>query len=201
MKIDNRLELPPLKELIELDEEKFRVKFAGTPIRRLGYSRFLRNTLIAIGNSRDKSLIGPTIKRLDHSSVLVRGMAVWALFKLSNSNFIEEKEKRLQEEEEKRLNEEEEERLKTFNLEKIKRENQIKKEKQLLDKIDQIYKEELDKVEQKKLQQLGEVAKLKEKRIVDEQQEKERQDQIYKEKVRICSLLMSLYALLPYSRR
>lgn len=94
MKIDNRLELPPLKELIELDEAKFRKKFTGTPIRRLGYSRFLRNTLIAIGNSKDKSLIGPTIKRLDHSSVLVRGMAVWALFKLSNSNFIEEKEKR-----------------------------------------------------------------------------------------------------------
>jgi len=89
----------------------------------------------------------------------------------------------LQEEEEKRLNEEEEERLKAFNLEKTKRENQIKKEKQLLEKIDQTYKEELEKEEQEKLIQLEEVTKLKEKRIAEEQQEKEKLDQLHREKI------------------
>tara|TARA_Y100001960_G_C14567545_1_gene774024 strand:- start:352 stop:1026 length:675 start_codon:yes stop_codon:yes gene_type:complete len=95
MNIENHLVLPSLKELIELDEINFRTKFSGTPIRRLGHLRFLRNTLIAVGNSGDKSLISNTIKKLDHESPLVRAMAVWALFKLSRSNFFKEKQKRI----------------------------------------------------------------------------------------------------------
>ena len=95
MKINNSLTLPSLKVLISLDEKKFRERFAGTPVRRLGYERFLRNTLIAIGNSKDKFFIKPVMKKLDHVDILVRGMAVWALFKLSNRSFIREKEKRL----------------------------------------------------------------------------------------------------------
>ena len=77
--------------LVTLDEESFRKKFAGTPIRRLGHDRFLRNILIAIGNSRDKSLINFTIRKLEHSSSLVRSMAVWALLQLCSDRFKIEK--------------------------------------------------------------------------------------------------------------
>ena len=75
--------------------KKFRERFAGTPVRRLGYERFLRNTLIAIGNSKDKFFIKPVMKKLDHVDILVRGMAVWALYKLSPQDFMQEKQKRL----------------------------------------------------------------------------------------------------------
>ncbi len=95
IKINKNLELPSLKMLITLDEKKFRERFAGTPIRRLGYLRFLRNTLIAVGNSKDKYLINEVIEKLDHASILVRAMAIWALYKLSPLDFIQEKHKRL----------------------------------------------------------------------------------------------------------
>ncbi len=74
-----------------MDEESFKKKFSGTPLRRLGYIRFLRNILIAIGNSKDKSLVDFTVSKLEHNNTLVRSMAVWALFKLSTSRFNEEK--------------------------------------------------------------------------------------------------------------
>ena len=68
--------------------------FAGTPVRRIGYNRFLRNILIAIGNSGDSSLIDFTISKLDHNNSLVRSMAVWALSKLSKDIFKLEKQAR-----------------------------------------------------------------------------------------------------------
>ncbi len=94
MHINDSLKLPPLKDLVDLNEKQFRDRFKGTPIRRLGYIRYLRNTLIAIGNSKDKSLIESIIIKLDHENVFVRAMAVWALFKLSKKRFYFEKEKR-----------------------------------------------------------------------------------------------------------
>ena len=96
--INNKLTLPPLSELIDLDENKFKEIFAGTPIRRLGYERFIRNALIAAGNSKEKALIENIIKKLDHESALIRCMAVWALYKLSTKDFLQERQKRLSEE-------------------------------------------------------------------------------------------------------
>jgi epoxyqueuosine reductase len=73
---------PPLAELAALDEADFRKKFAGGPVKRIGFARFLRNVLLAIGNSGDGTLAPLAEQRLDHPSPLVRGMAVWALSRL-----------------------------------------------------------------------------------------------------------------------
>lgn len=76
-----RLELtaPRLVELAQLDDATFRTVFAGTPIKRIGRDRFVRNVLIAIGNAKNKGAL-PIIERLcSDTSVLVRVAAVWAL--------------------------------------------------------------------------------------------------------------------------
>ena len=69
---------PPLAELAALDDAAFRTRFAGTPVKRTGRDRFLRNVLIAIGNAGDPALCAAALARLDDASPLVRGMAVWA---------------------------------------------------------------------------------------------------------------------------
>jgi epoxyqueuosine reductase len=74
---------PPLAELLALDDGAFRARFRGTPIKRTGRDRFLRNVLIAAGNSRDTSLVPLVEARLDDGSPLVRAMAVWALGRLA----------------------------------------------------------------------------------------------------------------------
>jgi epoxyqueuosine reductase len=56
--------------------------FAGTPIKRLGRDRFVRNVMIAIGNSGDPGLLPAIAERLADASPLVRAMAVWALSRL-----------------------------------------------------------------------------------------------------------------------
>jgi epoxyqueuosine reductase len=71
-----------LADLAELDDTAFRALFAGTPIKRTGRDRFLRNVLIAIGNSGDSALIPVAMARLDDEAPLVRGTAVWALSQL-----------------------------------------------------------------------------------------------------------------------
>jgi epoxyqueuosine reductase len=74
---------PPLAELLALDEAAFRLRFAGTPVKRTGRARVVRNALIAAGNSADRTLV-PAIERLlADQSVLVRAMAVWALARLA----------------------------------------------------------------------------------------------------------------------
>lgn len=73
---------PELKNLAALDDENFRTFFSGSPVKRIGHARFLRNVLAAIGNSGDKSLIASAQNHLDHAEVFVRGMAVWALSRL-----------------------------------------------------------------------------------------------------------------------
>ena len=72
----------PLADLARLDDQGFRARFAGTPIKRTGRDRFIRNVLIAIGNSGDAGLAGEAIRLLDDDSPLVRAMAVWALDRL-----------------------------------------------------------------------------------------------------------------------
>ncbi len=76
------LSLPPLAELAELDDASFRALFTKSPIKRSGVSRFLRNVMIAIGNSGDPSLAPSAERRLADDSPLVRGAAVWALSRL-----------------------------------------------------------------------------------------------------------------------
>ena len=56
---------PPLAELAALDEPEFRQKFAGGPIKRIGWARFLRNVMIAIGNSRQPKLVGAALIGLE----------------------------------------------------------------------------------------------------------------------------------------
>jgi len=74
---------PPLAELARLDEVGFRRRFAGSAVKRLGRARFLRNVLIAIGNSGDPGLLPVVRERLSDRSPLVRAMAVWALARLA----------------------------------------------------------------------------------------------------------------------
>ena len=71
-----------LAELARLDDAKFRTLFAKTAIKRTGRDRFVRNVLIAIGNSGDPLLAQEAKRLLDDTSPLVRGAAVWALSRL-----------------------------------------------------------------------------------------------------------------------
>ncbi len=80
--VRDEADTPPLIELLQLDDAGFRVRFAGTPIKRTGRDRFLRNCLIAAGNSGDRSLIRPVEELIEDPSPLVRAMAVWALGEL-----------------------------------------------------------------------------------------------------------------------
>ncbi len=71
-----------LAALVALDDAAFRARFAGTPLKRTGRDRFIRNVLIAIGNSGDQALAPLVAQRVDDASPLVRAMAVWALRRL-----------------------------------------------------------------------------------------------------------------------
>ena len=75
-------EAPTLAALAGLDDPGFCQLFAGSPIKRIGRDRFVRNVLIAIGNTRDPALKDIAVQRLDDTSPLVRAMAVWALARL-----------------------------------------------------------------------------------------------------------------------
>jgi epoxyqueuosine reductase len=78
------LNAPPLAELARLDDASFRSLFAGGPIKRVGRARFVRNVMIAVGNSNDRSLAQVAKERLGDASPLVRGAAVWALARLTS---------------------------------------------------------------------------------------------------------------------
>jgi epoxyqueuosine reductase len=73
------LAAPGLADLARLDDRSFRALFAGTPIKRLGRDRFVRNVLIAIGNSGKREMAPVAAALLGDASALVRAMAVWAL--------------------------------------------------------------------------------------------------------------------------
>jgi epoxyqueuosine reductase len=76
------LDGPALAEMVALDDAGFRALFAGSPIKRIGVGRFIRNVLIAIGNSGDLTLIDAVEDRLGDDDPLVRGAAIWALRRL-----------------------------------------------------------------------------------------------------------------------
>ncbi|MEL6437485.1 MAG: tRNA epoxyqueuosine(34) reductase QueG [Pseudomonadota bacterium] len=73
---------PPLVELLALDDAAFRARFSGSPIKRIGRNRFIRNCLIAAGNSGDATLVPPARHHLSDTNSTVRGAAVWALKRL-----------------------------------------------------------------------------------------------------------------------
>ena len=70
---------PALAELLTLDDAAFRAMFAKTAVKRTGRERFVRNVLIAVGNSGDPSHAAQAERLLSDASPLVRGAAVWAL--------------------------------------------------------------------------------------------------------------------------
>jgi epoxyqueuosine reductase len=76
------LRAPPLAELAGLDDAGFRALFTKSAVKRIGRARFLRNVLIAIGNSGDPTLASAAERLLADASPLVRGAAVWALGRL-----------------------------------------------------------------------------------------------------------------------
>jgi epoxyqueuosine reductase len=78
----DELRAPSLAELSRLDDASFRALFTKSPVKRIGRNRFLRNVLVAIGNSHDASLASDAQRLLDDDNPVVRGAAVWALSQL-----------------------------------------------------------------------------------------------------------------------
>jgi epoxyqueuosine reductase len=79
------LRAPRLAELVRLDDAAFRALFSKSAIKRIGRARFVRNVLIAIGNSGEASLAGQAERLVDDESPLVRGAAIWALGRLDRT--------------------------------------------------------------------------------------------------------------------
>lgn len=73
---------PPLRQFLAMNEAEFRNFFSGSPIKRIGHARFLRNVLLAAGNSGNKGLIPAVQAHLTAESKLVRGMSIWSLGRL-----------------------------------------------------------------------------------------------------------------------
>ncbi len=90
-KLAARAELrsPLLADLVRLDEAGFRTLFAKSPVKRIGRDRFVRNVLIAIGNSGERALAGEAEQLLADPAGLVRGAAVWALGRLDPNRLRE----------------------------------------------------------------------------------------------------------------
>src|SRR5690606_12928128 len=74
----------PLAEFLQLDDAAFRKRFAGTPVKRTGRDRFVRNALIAAGNSGQPDFVVYVEPLLSDPSPLVRAMAVWAAWRLTD---------------------------------------------------------------------------------------------------------------------
>jgi epoxyqueuosine reductase len=76
------LESPLLSELVVLDDTAFRALFSKSPVKRIGRDRFVRNVLVAIGNSEDASLVPVIAPLLEDDAPLVAEMAAWAMGEL-----------------------------------------------------------------------------------------------------------------------
>ena len=79
------LRAPLLSELSQLDDAAFRTLFRKSAVKRIGRNRFVRNVLIAIGNSADRNLAVYAERLLGDASPLVRGAAIWALGRLDRA--------------------------------------------------------------------------------------------------------------------
>ena len=80
------LNAPTLADLAALGENGFRTHFSGSPIKRIGWPRFLRNVLYAIGNSKMPSLIASAETHTHSDIPMVRDAAQWAVFRLQSPN-------------------------------------------------------------------------------------------------------------------
>lgn len=101
------LDQPRLDELARLDDQEFRQLFSGSPIKRIGRDYFIRNVLIAIGNSENKRYVALLIEKMNEQNPYIRAMAVWALKQLTSdqqfkelkkTHFSHEKDKEVQRE-------------------------------------------------------------------------------------------------------
>ncbi len=76
---------PDLGELLALDDAAFRAKFSGSPIKRVGRDRFVRNCLIAAGNSGNAALLGQVEALAGDPDPVVAEAAEWALERLKSN--------------------------------------------------------------------------------------------------------------------
>lgn len=76
------LQAPPLAKFLTFDDATFRAHFSGSPVKRIGRDRFIRNVLIAAGNSGMPELAGSCRELLADPAPVVRGAAIWALSRL-----------------------------------------------------------------------------------------------------------------------
>ena len=81
----NDLLSPSLGRFLAMDEVEFRTFFSANPVKRIGHARFLRNVLVAAGNSGDVRLATLVAARVVHASPVVRGAAIWALARIDPS--------------------------------------------------------------------------------------------------------------------
>jgi epoxyqueuosine reductase len=80
---------PQISDLLTLDDAAFRQLVSGSPIKRIGRDRFVRNVLIAAGNGTDAGLISQIEMLLADPAPVVRGAAIWALGRLSPEAFAQ----------------------------------------------------------------------------------------------------------------
>ena len=98
---------PNLKNFAQLDDAGFRKMFSGSPIKRIGRDKFLRNVMIAIGNSQDQSLKSIVIQNSKDQNAVVRGASIWALSKLEDKDiFVDMRSKALKQEADESVREE-----------------------------------------------------------------------------------------------
>jgi len=76
---------PRLSELAGLDDAAFRALFSGSPIKRIGRDRFVRNVLYAIGNSGDLALLDTVLCLVDDPDPVVAEAARWAAIRLQSA--------------------------------------------------------------------------------------------------------------------
>lgn len=95
LKARDDLKAPKLADFLALDDPAFRTLFSGSPVKRIGRDRFLRNVLIATGNSKDQTLVPQVESLLEDPAPVVRGAAVWALKQLVSTDRFKISHKRL----------------------------------------------------------------------------------------------------------
>jgi len=93
----SELTAPRLRDLAQLDDPSFRSFFSGSPIKRLGRNRFVRNVLIALGNYKDPGQLDIVLPLLEDPSPIVRVAAIWALSQLTDVADFDGQKERLNE--------------------------------------------------------------------------------------------------------
>ena len=86
---------PQIADLLTLNDTAFRTLFSGSPIKRIGRDRFVRNVIIAAGNGSDAAVIPQIEKLLEDPTPVVRGAAIWALGRLSPQAFARKRQEYL----------------------------------------------------------------------------------------------------------